>query len=169
VWRTHASAIVQNSRVRWHYRDPLLVWLLVASYAAHIVEEWLGGFPEWLALIAGKPLPRDAFIVINAVGLAAMIAATRAATRRESLGWLATAVAALLFVNGLLHLLGSSVTGTYSPGLFTGVILYLPLGQLALLRAWHQAPGHDFGRGVAAGVVAHVFVSLLAFGLAGGL
>jgi hypothetical protein len=160
---------VQNTRVRWHYRDPPLVWLLVASYAAHIVEEWLGGFPEWLGLIAGAPIPRDAFIVINAVGMAGMIAISRAATRRESLGWLAIAVSTLLFVNGLLHLLGSIVTGTYSPGLFTGVILYLPLGQLSLLRAWSQAPAGFFARGVLAGVAAHIFVSALAFGLAGAL
>jgi hypothetical protein len=151
----------------WHYRDPALVWLLVAAYAAHIVEEWLGGFPEWLRLVGGAPLPRNAFIVINAIAMAAIIAATRAATRRDSLGWLAIAVAALLFVNGVLHILGSVATGAYSPGLVTGVIFYLPLGQLSLMRAWQQAPDGFFARGVLTGLGVHALVSLLAFTLSG--
>src|SRR5688500_17669190 len=105
--------------MRWHYRDPLLAWLLVAAYAAHILEEWLGGFPQWLAVVAGAPLPRGAFLAINALALGVVIAATRVATRGDSRGWIVIAMAAVLFVNALLHILGSVVTGTYSPGLFT--------------------------------------------------
>lgn len=153
---------------RWQYNDPLLAWLLVVAYAAHIVEEWVGGFPEWLAVVAGAPLPGDAFLVMNAVALLVVIAATRAATRNEARGWLAIAVAAVLFVNALLHVLGSAVTGTYSPGLVTGMILYVPLGGLSLLRAWGQAPHGWFWRGVLVGLAAHAAVSLLAFALVAG-
>jgi hypothetical protein len=152
--------------MRWEYRDPPLAWLLVAAYGAHIVEEWVGGFPEWVALLAGAPLPRDAFIVINAAGMAGMVAATHGATRHARLGWMAIAIAALLFANGALHLVGSIATGSYSPGLFTGVILYLPLGQLALMRAWQQAPDGFLARGVLAGLGVHALVSLIAFALA---
>ena len=152
--------------MRWQYNDPLLAWLLVAAYAAHIVEEWVGGFPEWLALVAGAPLPRGAFVVINAVALLLVIAGTRVATRDGSRGWIAIAIAAVLFGNGLLHMLGSIVTGVYSPGLFTSVVLYFPLGGLALLRAWDQAPDGWFGRGVVMAVAAHSLVSLLALLLA---
>jgi hypothetical protein len=143
----------------------LLVWLLVAAYALHILEEWFGGFPEWLAVVAGAPLPRDAFVLINAVALAAMAAATRTATRDESRGWLAIVVAAILFANGLLHLLASVVTRTYSPGVITGVVFYLPLGQLALLRAWEQAPRPFFVRGILTALGLHAIVSVVAFGL----
>jgi hypothetical protein len=150
---------------RWQYNDPPLAWLLVGAYAAHIVEEWFGGFPEWLAVVAGAPLPRDAFLAINAVALLVVAVGTGAATRRKSRGWIAIAVAAVLFVNALLHMLGSVVTGTYSPGLFTSVILYVPLCGLSLLRAWGQAPHGWFARGVLAGLLAHAAVSLLAFAL----
>jgi hypothetical protein len=157
---------MNSGGTRWHYRDPLLVWLLVAAYALHIVEEYVGGFPEWFAYLAGAPLGRGEFLVLNAVGLGAMAAAARAATREESLGWLAIGIAAILLLNGVAHLTASLVTGTYSPGLFTGVILYLPLGQLALLRAWLQAPREFFWRGVAVGVAAHLVVTLTAGTLA---
>ena len=148
--------------MRWHYRDPALVWLFVGAYAAHLVEEFFGGFLEWFGLVAGRPLPQTAFIAINAIALVAMIAAARAATRRESLGWLAIAIATVLLVNGTAHLLGSLAFGSYSPGLITGVVLYLPLGQLALIRAWHQTEPSFFWRGVGAGLVAHAIVVVVA-------
>lgn len=151
--------------MKWHYRDPPLVWLLVAAYAAHLAEEYFGGFPEWFALIAGNPMPRDVFLIINAVALAAMAAAAGAATRREPFGWLAIGIATILLVNGAAHLFASLVTGTYSPGLITGVVLYLPLGQLALIRAWHQVSPSFFWRGAGAGVAAHAVVTLTALSL----
>ena len=152
--------------MRWHYRDPLLVWLFPASYGVHILEEWFGGFPAWLAHFAGRPLPSSAFIAINAVALALMTLATREAARRDESGWLAVGIATITLVNGILHIVASLVTGTYSPGLFTSVVLYLPLSQLALLRAWHQAPPRLFARGVVAGIAVHAVVSVLALTLA---
>lgn len=148
--------------MRWHYRDPPLVWLLVGAYAAHVVEEWFGGFPQWFAVLAGRPLPADAFLTINAIALVVMAASAAAATRRESFGWLAIAIATIELVNGIAHLLGSIVTTSYSPGVITGVILYVPLAQLALLRAWGQVAHAFFWRGVAAGVLAHVIVTMTA-------
>ena len=150
--------------MRWHYRDPLLVWLFPAAYSLHILEEWFGGAPEWLAILGGQPLPRSAFIIFNVSALTAMIVAVRSATRCEARGWMAIAVSTVVLSSGVLHVLGTIATGSYSPGLVTGVILYLPLGQLALLRAWHQARA-AFARGVWAGIAVHaiVFAVVLAF------
>jgi hypothetical protein len=148
--------------VRWHYRDALLVWLFPAAYAVHILEEWFGGFPAWLAVIGGAPLPPSAFIVINITGLGAMVGAARASTRREEHGWMAVAIATIVLVNALAHILGSIITGTYSPGLFSSVILYLPLGQLAVLRAWSQSSPETLRRGILSGVAVHGLVTAAA-------
>lgn len=154
--------------MRWHYRDPLLAWLLPGAYALHILEEWIGGFPEWLARVAGGSLPRPAFVAINLVTLLLMLAATRASIADEKRGWLSTGVATVLFVNALAHILGSLVTSSYSPGLLTSVVLYLPLSQLTLLRSWYQSERPLFIRGIVAGIAAHAAVSLLALALAAG-
>jgi hypothetical protein len=154
--------------VRWHYRDPLLVWLLPLAYALHILEEWSGGFPEWVGRVVGSPLPRPAFVLINATAVFLMVLATRATTRREANGWMGVAVATILLINGLAHLLGSLATGTYSPGLFTGVVLYLPLASLLLLRAWTQTQEGQFGKGVLAGIALHALVVVVAYGSASG-
>jgi hypothetical protein len=152
--------------VRWHYRDPLLLWLLPAAYGVHILEEWFGGFPEWVAVVVGTPLPRGDFVVMNVIGLSLMIAAVRAATRREENGWMAVAVAAILLVNGLLHILGTIVTRSYSPGLFSTIILYAPLTQLTLMRAWSQTTSGVVRRGVIAAIVLHAAVIMIAYTLA---
>jgi hypothetical protein len=147
--------------MRWHYRDRLLVWLMPAAYGLHILEEWFGGFPEWPAVLGRNPLPREAFVVINAIALTAMLLAARAAVRREAHGWMAIGIATILLTNGLAHILASLATATYCPGLVTGVILYLPLGNLALLRAWEQA-GPLFARGVWTGLALHALVAAIA-------
>lgn len=151
--------------MRWDYRDAQLVRLFPASYACHLVEEWVGGFPEWVSLIAGSAVPRGAFIAINIVAFLVMVLAVRATIRREANGWMAIAIATVLFVNGIAHGVASVVTQTYSPGLITGVVLYLPLGQLALLRAWVQAPPGLFGRGVLTGLAVHALVVLVAYAM----
>ena len=160
------TAARHNRRVRWHYRDPALLWLLPAAYALHILEEWYAGFSEWVALVVGAPLPRAAFIVINAIAMALAIAATRASTRREHYGWAGIAVASILFVNALAHVLGTAITRTYSPGLITGLVLYVPIAGLVLLRASTQAASGAFLRGVVVGIALHAVVFLIAYSLA---
>ena len=154
--------------MRWHYRDAALLWLFSAAYVAHVAEEfWAGpGFPAWFAQIIGRPLPVAAFVSINAVAFALLIAAIIAAIRREDAGWMAVAIATVVTVNGLLHAAGTVVTRTYSPGLITGVVLYLPLGQLLLIRALHQMDPARFSRGVVAGVATHAVVIVVAATLA---
>lgn len=154
--------------MRWHYRDPAFVWLFVPAYLCHLAEEYFAGFPEWIGLVVGRPLPPVGFLAINAVALVVMIAAIRAATRRESRGWMVIAIASLLLVNAIAHLLGSLVTAIYSPGLITGAIIYFPLALIALIRAWDQAPEQMFWRGVAVGVVANVVAFITASSLTRG-
>jgi len=54
----------------------------------------------------------------------------------------------------------------YSPGLFTGVVLYLPLSQLVLLRAWRQADRDVLRRGLVAGIALHTLVFGVALAIA---
>ncbi len=153
--------------MRWHYRDPALVWLFVPAYVCHLAEEFFGGFPDWIARVVGRPLPPAGFVAINAVALVLMAVAIRAATRRESRGWMVIAIASLVFLNAVAHLLGSLATASYSPGVVTGAVIYFPLGAVVLVRAWDQAPEQQFWLGVAAGALANVAAFLSAAALSG--
>ena len=150
--------------MRWHYRDPGLLWLLPLAYAVHVLEEWFAGFPEWIALVAGTPLSRAAFVVINSIAMPAAIAATRAAARRDDDGWAGIAIATILFSNAFAHAFGTIITRTYSPGLISGIVLYVPIAGLVLLRAWSQATPGALGRGIGVGLALHAGVFVIAYG-----
>lgn len=75
--------------MRWSYRDGALLWLLAASFAIHVAEEWFGGFPAWVARIVSRPMPTGAFVIINALAMLLMIIGVRAAIKRETSGWIA--------------------------------------------------------------------------------
>ena len=152
--------------MRWHYRDAGLLWLFVPAYVVHVAEEWFGGFPQWIAMIAGRPLAAAAFFIVNGIALALAVAGIRAAVRSDRYGWIAVAVATIALVNTLAHAAGAALTRSYSPGLISAVVLYVPLGTLAMIRAVDQAPRVQLGRGIAAGLIIHAFVFVVAFTLA---
>ena len=149
--------------MRWHYRDGGLLWSFVPAFALHIAEEWFAGFPQWTALITGREMPVTAFVVINAVAMAAMIAAIRAAVRDERHGWMAIAIATVVLINTASHAAGAVITQAYAPGLITAVVFYVPLGSLTLMRAFDQAARAQLARGIVAGVAVHALVFVLAF------
>src|SRR5688572_1337234 len=138
--------------MRWQYRDAGLLWPFVPAYAIHVAEEWFAGFPGWAARITGHPIPRTAFIVINAVAMVSLLAAVRAATRDERHGWMAVGIATIFLVNTAAHAVGAVITQSYAPGLISAVILYVPLSSLTMVRAFDQAPRPQLARGIIAGL-----------------
>lgn len=149
--------------MRWHYRDAGLLWPFVPALAIHVAEEWFAGFATWVAQIAGRPMSDAPFIAINVIAMLLLIVGVRAATRRESNGWIAVTIATIALINTVSHAAGSLVTGSYSPGLFSAVVLYVPLGSLTMIRALDQAPRAAVTRGVMVGIVVHALVFAIAF------
>jgi hypothetical protein len=143
--------------VRWSYRDGGLLWPLVAAYAIHVAEEWFTGFPAWVANIVSRPMPADAFLIINAIAMLLMVIGVRAAIRDERNGWIAVTIATIAIVNTFAHVGGAILTRGYAPGLASAIILYVPLGILTLIRAFDQAPG-QITRGVVTGLLLHAAV-----------
>jgi hypothetical protein len=152
--------------MRWHYRDPFLLWLFPLSYAAHIAEEWWagGGFTRWLAALGFDSLGPGALLAWNGIGLTSTIIGCRLAARRDAFGWIAVTIAAATLLNAVTHLAASVVSGTYSPGLITGVTLWMPLGLLTLLRARDQASARTIWTGIAIGILIQVVTWTIALG-----
>jgi hypothetical protein len=143
--------------------DGAWTMLFPITYGVHIAEELWGGetFHAWLSRVASVDLSRDEFIRLNAVAWLIMFAATIAA----GAAWprLIAALATVVAMNGTLHVAGSVVTASYSPGVISGVLLWIPLGLYALRRAYRGLPLAEFLSGVTAGVLAHAAVSVAAF------
>jgi hypothetical protein len=149
---------------RWSYRDAALLWLFAGAFAIHVAEEWVGGFPEWVAGVVSRPMPPAAFLIINGVAMALLIAGVRAAIRSESNGWIAVTIATIALVNTLAHVAGAVLTRGYAPGLISAVVLYVPLGSLTLIRASDQARD-QVARGAVAGLLLHGAVFVIALAL----
>lgn len=104
-----------------------LGWLGMAAYAAHILEEYMLDWRGWARAVLKLPAEWNDFYVTNCVvvslGIAqAMLAAT--------LPLAVLSYAGLELINGILmHIVPFIRTrGRFSPGLFTGTFLFVPLG-----------------------------------------
>ena len=111
----------------------LVAWSLAAAASLHILEEFVfpGGFKAWWCAYrpetAGS-VSNGFLIVINAALLAfsaAVAVAVQAPRGNGVAAWLA--LAALLFSNAIFHLIGAFQSKRYSPGMITGIALYIPI------------------------------------------
>ncbi len=126
-------------------------WLYAAPFVAaclHITEEFFlpGGFADWdrryRPEFAGSITSR-LHIIVNVLLL--VIAYDVFALRHHTTGplmWMT--VAAIVFTNALWHLRGAWKTRSYSPGMATGTLLYIPMtiyGYTHFLRTRAASPG----------------------------
>ena len=119
----------------------VFLWLPALAIAAHLFEEfvWPGGFARWYREYPpgySAAVSTQFLVLINALFVAlALIPPLLGATARGFAYWVV--VALIAGANGLFHVTATLRTKRYSPGLVTGVALYLPLailGTAQLLR-----------------------------------
>ena len=106
-------------------------WLLLAPvlFAAHVAEE-APGYVRWFnAIVVGQPIPETGFLAAQLTPfLAAAILGLGAAVTGSRWAGLVLVVwcSHFFFANAIYHLVASVVLVTFSPGLLTGTLLYLP-------------------------------------------
>jgi hypothetical protein len=111
----------------------LLAWSLTGAASFHIVEEFVfpGGFRSWWCAYrpeTAASVSNRFFILINAVLLVFSVSVALAVQAPKGNGvaaWLA--LAALLFSNAIFHIVGTIQTKRYSPGVISGIVLYIPI------------------------------------------
>ncbi|WP_244709583.1 HXXEE domain-containing protein [Rhizobium cremeum] len=112
----------------------ILAWLAMAAYAAHVLEEYTLDWRNWARAVIGLPVEWSDFFVTNSVVVALGIAAAMLA---ETFPFAVLTYAALMLVNAVFfHILPFLRTGgRFSPGLFTAVTMFLPLGLAVMVEA----------------------------------
>jgi len=112
-----------------------IFWAIFVASLLHVIEEYSFGFLDWARRIFPRLAPvitaRRAGIINAILLLLALIAAALPGLPLA----LRLAIPSLIALNGLLHMLATIRLRRYSPGLVTGLILYLPLGVLAYVIA----------------------------------
>lgn len=138
------------------------VWLFPLAYGLHIAEEYWLHFPAWVSGLTRTFVSDAQFLFLNAVFWLLMVAAVLLIRARSSNAWLVVTLAAILGINAGLHLLGSIVTGTYSPGSVTAALLYIPLVVYALRQVLPRVSRGLAVRAGMLGAAVHGGVMLLA-------
>lgn len=139
----------------------LWVWLFPLAYGLHIAEEYWLHFPDWVSHLSQAFVSNTQFLVLNGVFWFLMIVTVVAIRARTSLAWLIATLATILVINAALHLLGSLVTRTFSPGSITAAFLYLPLALYAFRQILPWIARDIAVRAVGLGAAIHVGVLFL--------
>ncbi len=144
------------------------LWLFPLTYAVHVAEEAFAGerFYRWIdrspiTWAFGIQMNARQFFVLNAIFMTAMIAAVIAASY-PGWAWVIPGLGTLVCVNAVGHVAGSIATRRYSPGLLSGILLWLPLGVATVHFASDLLPPHAVRVGIAAGILAQGLVGATA-------
>ena len=108
-------------------------WVLLAASCAHVVEEYVypGGFLESAREVAPEAFEHASTPIIVGVNASMILGCLNAALMRKRQPFFGLSMASLLFFNAILHTGASMRRKKYSPGLITGLCLYVPLSVAA--------------------------------------
>lgn len=137
--------------------------LLLVTYALHIVEEYALGFPAWARAHTGLAFTQDVFLRLNATFFGVMAACVVAGMLSAPAQWLTLPLGTAVLINATAHLVASLVTLSYSPGLLTGTLLWIPLGLRIIRVSRDRWPPSLVRAGILLGVGLHVLVPLSAW------
>ncbi len=110
-----------------------LLWLATACYGIHILEEYQLDWRDWARSALRLPVEWSDFYVVNALVIVLGVVAANLAA------WpgIALAFPALMLINAtFFHVLPVvRMRGRFSPGLFTALVLFYPVGIACYWRA----------------------------------
>ena len=135
----------------------LWVWLVPAAYIVHVMEEAFGGhgLMEWMAAGGGVRLSLSEFLGINLVGAGALCLAAWTARRWKVWRWPLVSGATIFVANGIWHIAICVITQSYIPGVWTGLLLYIPVGCIVMFRLRHLILPRIFIFAIVVGMVIH--------------
>jgi hypothetical protein len=130
------------------------VWLFPATYVVHLVEEYVAGdgFCAWAERALGITISVREFLVWNAFALTLVCVGAVLVTAHPRFRWIEIALSIAILGNVAGHVIASVLTQTYSPGLISGVLIWVPVGIMRLSAAFPLSSSRGRTAGVGLGV-----------------
>ncbi len=130
----------------------ILVWLAVGAYALHIIEEHVLDWFGWARKTMNLNMERDTYVTVEATFLVLGVVAAMSASAMPMVG---LAFIVLLVINvTVFHLLPMAMAGgRFSPGTISGVLLFYPIGWLALTSGSASAANLSWAVVIGAAVI----------------
>ena len=112
----------------------IMLWLCLAAYGVHVLEEFVFDWRTWSQQVLHLPTRWEDFYVTNCLVVVLGIVAAEIAPQYPTV---ALGFPGLMLINAtFMHVFPFVRTkGRFSPGLFTAVLLFWPLGICTMLAA----------------------------------
>jgi Protein of unknown function with HXXEE motif len=112
----------------------IMLWLCVAAYGAHVLEEFVFDWKNWSQQVLHLPTRWEDFYITNCLVIVVAIVAAMIAPEYPAV---ALGFPALMLINGtFMHIFPFVLKrGRFSPGLITSVTMFLPLGIATMMAA----------------------------------
>ena len=111
-----------------------VLWIATIAYGLHMLKEYEYNWRDWVGRVLNLPVEWNEFYLVNAFVIILGVSCTAIGWRKPAM---ALAFPAFMLVNAVLfHIVPVLVTHIFSPGLFTAVILFLPIASWAFYEAW---------------------------------
>lgn len=112
----------------------VMLWLCVAAYGAHVLEEFVFDWRTWSQQVLHLPTRWEDFYITNCLVIVVGIVAVEIAPEYPAV---ALGFPGLMLINAtFMHVFPFlRMKGRFSPGLITGVLFFWPLGTYTMLAA----------------------------------
>jgi Protein of unknown function with HXXEE motif len=130
------------------------VWLFPPTYVIHLTEEYLaaGGFPLWAERTLAIRFSNAEFTAWSTLALGLTCFGAWLVSRDSKFRFIEIALAIAVLGNVAMHVFASLLTWTYSPGLVSGVLIWIPLGAVRLRSARRASTRRGYIAGVYLGL-----------------
>jgi hypothetical protein len=113
-----------------------IFWLLIIAYSAHVMEEYILGWKEWVHEISGFDSGWDEFFVVNAVVITSGIGFAMIGFKNL---YISLMFPSLMLINAVFcHILPVIIKRRFSPGVLTSIFLFVPLSLFTFYEAYKQ-------------------------------
>jgi hypothetical protein len=138
-------------------------WLIPVTYLIHIAEEYWGGegYPAYILRIRGVHLSTTKLLVAQSAGMVLVIIGIIIARFFTFPQMMLVILGAVVLVNGITHSLTSLTVLTYGPGLFSSVLIWIPLGIFILLHFRKGMSKERYGIAIAIGVGINMLIGII--------
>jgi hypothetical protein len=113
----------------------ILLWIFPLTYLIHIAEEYWGGegYSAYIFRIRGVHLSPTRFLAAQSIGFFLVTLGVILSKHFRFPQTMLLILGTIVFINGLTHSYTSLTTRTYGPGLYSSILIWLPLGLITLL------------------------------------
>ena len=139
------------------------LWMFPLAHLVHVAEEyWVGeGYPAYILRVRVVHMTTSNFLIAQSVGLVLLVLAVILSQHFAFPQQMLIILASVVFVNGITHTITSLSVMSYGPGLWSSILIWLPLGIFILVRFRKGMSAKRYWLAVGIGVGINVLVGIL--------